>query len=209
MKIAVIGTGSVGQALGVSWAKKGHDVIFGSRQPDSEKVRAILSEAGKKARAVLPEAAVAEAEVVVLAVPYTAVRETVSSLGELSGKVLVDATNPIAPGLQLAVGTTTSGGEQLAAMAPRARVVKAFNTTGAENMANPIYHGESITMFICGDDAAAKTAVTQLAQDLGFAVADVGDITKCRFLEPMALVWITLAVQRGLGRDIAFKLVHR
>lgn len=209
MKIAIIGTGNVGQALGTGWAQKGHAVIFGSRHPNEEKVRHILKVAGGNARAALPEAAAAEAEVVVLAVPGTAVLTTIPTLGDLSGKILVDATNPIAPGLQLAVGHTTSGAEQAAALAPSVRVVKAFNTTGAENMANPIYHGEPITMFICGDEAAAKTVVTQLAQDLGFDVADVGGLDKARLLEPMALVWISLAMPQGMGRHIAFKLVRR
>ncbi len=209
MKIAIIGTGNVGQALGAGWAQKGHVVIFGSRHPNEEKVRRILDVVGGNARAALPEAAVAEAEVVVLAVPGTAVLTTIPTLGDLSGKILVDATNPIAPGLQLAVGQTTSGAEQVAALVPGAHVVKAFNTTGAENMANPIYHGEPITMFICGDEAAAKTAVTQLAQDLGFDVADVGGLDKARLLEPMALVWVSLAMPQGMGRHIAFKLVRR
>ncbi|GIK56575.1 MAG: NAD(P)-binding domain-containing protein [Chloroflexi bacterium] len=209
MKIAIIGTGNVGQALGAGWSQKGHTVIFGSRHPNEEKVRHILDMAGGNARAALPEAAAAEAEVVVLAVPGTAVLTTIPTLGNLSGKILVDATNPIAPGLQLAVGHTTSGAEQVAALAAGARVVKAFNTTGAENMANPIYQGEPITMFICGDEVAAKTAVTQLAQDLGFDVADVGGLDKARLLEPMALVWISLAMPQGMGRHIAFKLVRR
>ncbi|HRQ42177.1 MAG TPA: NAD(P)-binding domain-containing protein [Chloroflexota bacterium] len=209
MKIAIIGTGSVGRALGAGWAQKGHAVIFGSRHPDEEKVRQLLEMAGANARAALPEAAAAEAEVVVLAVPGTAVATTIPTLGDLSGKILVDATNPIAPGLQLAVGHITSGAEQVAALASGAHVVKAFNTTGAENMADPIYQGEPITMFICGDDMAAKTAVSQLAQDLGFDVADVGDLSKARLLEPMALVWISLAMPQGMGRNIAFKLVKR
>jgi hypothetical protein len=209
MKIAIIGTGNVGQALGIGWAQKGHSLLFGSRHPEEEKVQQLLAAAGANARAMLPAAAVAEAEIVVLAIPGTAVRNTISTLGDLSGKIIVDATNPIAPGLQLAVGHTSSGAEQIAALAPGAQVVKAFNTTGAENMANPLYHGEPITMFICGNEAAAKTAVTHLAQDLGFEVADVGDLSKARLLEPMALVWITLAIQQGMGRHIAFKLVHR
>ena len=209
MNIAVIGTGSVGRALGVSWNRKGHRVIFGSRRPSSEEVQTIVTEAGANARAALLPEAAAAAEVVVLAVPYTAVTGTVPSLGNLSGKIVVDATNPIAPGLQLAVGKTTSGAEELAKIAVGARVVKAFNTTGAENMADPIYQGKPMTMFICGDEAVAKTIVTKLAQDLGFEVADVGDLSKARFLEPMAFVWISLAIGQGMGRQIGFKLVKR
>ncbi len=209
MRIAIIGTGNVGRALGDGWARKGHTIIFGSRHPDEQKAQQLLTTIGMHGRVALPDVAVAEAEVVVLAVPGTAVASTIPTLGNLTGKILIDATNPIAPGLQLAVGHTTSGAEQVAALAPGAHVVKAFNTTGAENMANPIYHGEPVTMFICGDDAAAKTAVTQLAQDLGFDVADVGGLNKARLLEPLALVWISLAIQQGMGRHIAFKLVHR
>jgi len=209
MKIAIIGTGNVGRALGTGWAQKGHSVIFGSRQPDNEKVQQIVAAAGENAQASLPDMAVVAADVVVLAVPGTAVASTIPTLGNLAGKILVDATNPIAPGFQLAVSNNTSGAEQVAALAPGAHVVKAFNTTGAENMANPLYNGEPITMFICGDEAAAKTAVTGLAQELGFDVADVGDLSKARLLEPMALVWINLAIAQGQGRNIAFKLVRR
>lgn len=209
MKIAIIGTGNVGRALGVGWAQKGHSVIFGSRQPDSEKVQQILTAAGDNAQAAGPHTAVASADVVLLAVPGTAVASTIPTLGSLAGKIVVDATNPLMPGFQLAVGHTTSGAEQVAALAPGAHIVKAFNTTGAENMADPLYNGESTTMFICGDDAAAKTAVTQLAQNLGFDVADVGDLRQARLLEPLALVWINLAIPQGQGRNIAFKLVRR
>ena len=124
-------------------------------------------------------------------------------------KIRLDATNPIAPGFQLAVGHTTSGAEQVAGWARGARLVKAFNTTGWNNMVDPDYNGEAATMFICGNDVAAKTAVAQLARDLGFAVADVGDLAAARWLEPMAMVWISLAARQGLGRDIAFKLMRR
>lgn len=209
MKIAIIGTGNVGQALGSGWAHKGHTVIFGSREPGSEKVQAIVAAAGSNTSAALLVDAATAAEVVVLAVPYMAVSQTITSLGNLSGKILVDATNPIAPGFQLAVGFTSSGAEEVAALAAGARVVKAFNSTGAENMSNPVYDGEPMTMFICGDDAEAKTAVTQLAQDLGFDVANVGGLAKARLLEPLAMVWIGLAIQQGMGRNIAFKLHKR
>jgi NADPH-dependent F420 reductase len=210
MKIAVIGTGSVGKTLGTRWALQGHDVIFGSRDPERSKVTALLTRAGERATAASIPDAVAPAEIVVLATPWGAAQEVAGLIDDWNGKVLIDCTNPIAPGFQLAVGTTTSAGEQIAARASGARVVKAFNTTGAENMADPIYHGEPITMFICGDDADAKTAVTQLAQDLGFEVVDTGDLSMARLLEPLALVWIQLAIgQGGLGRNIAFKLVKR
>jgi len=207
MHIAIIGTGTVGSTLGAAWIRCGHTVTFGTRDPQADKVRSLLDSTG--AGAATPAAAAAAAEVVVLATPWDVTLTVTQTLGDLTGKVLVDATNPIASGLQLAVGTTTSGAEQVAAQAPGARVVKAFNTTGAENMADPIYHGEPISLFICGDEADAKSTVARLAADLGFDVVDVGPLHTARFLEPMALVWIQLALVQGTGRNIAFKLVRR
>ncbi|MCA9971648.1 MAG: NAD(P)-binding domain-containing protein [Anaerolineales bacterium] len=207
MKIAILGTGNVGQALGGGWARGGHAVLFGTREPAGEKARAVVEAVGGGATAVAHQTAVDAADVVVVATPWAATEALLTGLRGWAGKVLVDATNPIAPGLQLAVGKETSGGELVAGWAPGARVVKAFNTTGYNNMADPVYAGESTTMFIAGDDAAAKATVAALAEELGFDVADVGGLAAARFLEPLALVWIRLA--RGLGREIALKLVRR
>ena len=190
MKIAIIGTGSVGRALGITWAQKGHAVVWGSRDPHSVKAQGLLAEAGENASASSVEAAVDVAEAVVIAIPWDAARAVVESIGNWEARILIDATNPIAAGLQPAVGKDTSAAEQIASWAPGARVVKAFNTTGAENMADPVYHGESATMFIAGDDADAKSVVTQVAEDLGFDVADVGGLQTARLLEPLALVHV-------------------
>lgn len=209
MKIAVIGTGNVGGTLGSRWAKNGYQVVFGTRSPNSENVQKLLESAGKNASAESVSQAAAGADVVVIAVPWSVTQPTIEAAGDLTGKIVVDCTNPVAPGLQLALGTTTSGGERIAAWAKGARVVKAFNTTGWENMANPIYDGEPTLMLICGDDGDAKTAVAELTESLGFEVADLGPLDTSRLLEPFALVWIRLAVAQGLGRDFAFKLVKR
>lgn len=209
MRIAVLGTGDVGSALGRRWAEKGHQIIFGSRHPGSNDVRELVAETGPNARATGYAQAVAAADVSVLAVPWEAVRPLLESVGDWTGRILIDCTNPITPDMQLAVGTTTSAAEQIAGWAQGASVVKAFNTTGWNNMVDPIYHGERITMFICGDNAEAKDIVTDLAEDLGFEVVDAGDLTAARYLEPMAMLWIDLAVGQNLGRDVAFKLVRR
>ncbi len=209
MKIAVIGSGNVGGTLGKRWAILGHDVIFGTRDPSAEKIQALLAEAGANAKAAIQPEAAQEAEVIVLATPWSATQEILGTLGNLKGKVLIDCTNPIGPGFQLTVGHTSSGGEQVAHWAKGAKVVKAFNSTGAENMADPIYDGEETAMIICGDDEAAKATTTQLAQALGFEVTDAGGLTMARYLEPFAMVWINLAIVRGMGRDIAFKIVKR
>ncbi len=209
MKIAVLGTGDVGGTLGKRWAQKGHQVVFGSRNPGEEKVRKLLSEAGPNARAAGNAEAVAGAEATVLATPWDAARQVVQSVRDWKGRILVDCTNPIAPDFQLAVGTTTSAAEQIASWARGARVVKAFNTTGWSNMADSTYPEGPATMFIAGDDANAKAAVTRLAEDLGFEVVDSGPLLMARFLEPLAMLWIRLAIVQNLGRDIAFKLIRR
>ena len=208
MNIVIIGTGNVGQALASGWTSKGHQVIFGSRDPAGEKAQAAVAATGGKATVQREQAAAEAAAVVVLAVPWEATETVVKGLGDLEGKILIDATNPIGPGFQLAVGKDSSGAELVQQWAPHARVVKAFNSTGAENMRNPIYHGEPTAMFICGDDAAAKAVVKGLAEELGFAVADTGGLLTARYLEPLAMVWIHLAIVQKQGRRIAFKLVR-
>src|SRR5262245_43018055 len=138
MNIAVIGMGNVGGVLGRRWAEAGHEITFGARHPESPRAQAEAQAAG--ARLASPRAAAAGAEVVVLAVPWQSALPAVADLGDLSGKVLLDCTNPLLPDLSgLEAGTTTSGGEQVAAAAKGARVVKIFNTTGAANMADPRY----------------------------------------------------------------------
>jgi NADPH-dependent F420 reductase len=214
VKIGVIGAGNVGGTLGRRWAQAGHEVVFGVRDPAEEKVRTLLASAGSHARAGCVEEAAAASQVVVLTVPWEAAHDAVRSAGDLTGKILVDATNPVAMGLEglkqgLLVGHTTSAAEQVAAWAWGARVVKAFNTTGFGNMHDPCYGSQAATMFLCGDDAEAKVVVTQLGKDLGFAMIDAGPLTIARLLEPLAMLWIHLAVFQGLGTEFAFMLQRR
>jgi 8-hydroxy-5-deazaflavin:NADPH oxidoreductase len=209
MRIAVLGTGNVGGTLGQRWAAKGHEVVFGSRDPDDDRVRRLLTAAGANAEAAGYEEASNSADVTVLATPWEAAQEVLESIGNWAGRILIDCTNPIAPDLQLAVGTTSSAAEIIAEWTLGAHVVKAFNTTGWNNMADPIYQGEPITMFICGDNAEAKAIVTALAEDLDFDVVDAGALYIARYLEPLAMLWINLATVQRLGRNIAFKLVRR
>lgn len=209
MRIAVIGTGKVGSTLGGRWARKGHEVTFGSRTPQSQKVTELLNRVGGNVSAASIREAVIACDVIVLAISWSVAEQVIRAADSWAGKILVDCTNPIAPGLQLSIGTTTSAGEQVAGWAEGAKVVKAFNTTGVENMADPIYDGQSTTMFICGDDENAKATVAELSEQLGFDVADTGPLAASRFLEPLAMVWIRLATTQGLGRNIAFKLMKR
>jgi NADPH-dependent F420 reductase len=210
MKIAIIGAGNVGSTLGKGWAGKGHAVVFGVRDPGNAKVQAAVKATGGAARAARVKEAAAEAEVVVLATPWGAAQDAISAAGNLSGKIVIDATNPLKPDLSgLAIGYTTSAGEEVARWAAGAKVVKAFNTTGAGNMANPRFGGESASMFICGDDAAAKKTVASLAEALGFQAVDAGPLSQARLLEPLAMLWISMAYAFGQGPNIAFRLLRR
>lgn len=209
MNIGIIGAGNVGGTLGTGWARKGHSVLFGVRDASAPELKELLDRAGALAKA----GSVADAgacDVVVLATPWDATGSAIHSAGGLSGKVVLDCTNPLLPDLSgLIFGNNTSGGEKVAGWAPGATVVKIFNTTGFGNMADPVYNGEPGTMFYCGDDAAAKQVAAQLAGDLGFDPIDSGPLTQSRLLEPLALLWITLAIKQGLGKDFAFKLMRR
>lgn len=202
MRIAIIGAGNVGMALGHGWARAGNDVAFGVRNPAGKEVPV--------GRAAGIAEAVRDAEVVVLATPWDAVDSALGAAGSLDGRILVDCTNPILPALAgLSVGTTESAAERIAARVPRARVVKAFNTTGAGNMENPRFGAERLTMFYCGDDAEAKRTVEQLIVTLGFAPVDAGPLSAARYLEPLAMLWIHLAYRMGHGPNIGLHLLRR
>ena len=210
MRIAIIGAGDVGGTLGRRWAELGHSVIFGSRDPSSARLTDLLEKSGENASAKSLSQAAAEGEVVVLATPWPAAEEALRAAGDLRGKPLLDCTNPLKPDLSgLAVGQTTSAAEQIAGWAKGARVVKIFNTTGFPNMADPRFGGVPATMFYAGDDAGAKAIAGKLAAELGFEPVDAGPLRQARLLEPLAMLWISLAFGQKLGTGIAFKLLRR
>jgi predicted dinucleotide-binding enzyme len=209
MQIGIIGAGNVGGALGTGWARKGHKIRFGVRHPDGPEMAALLKKIGPAAAAGSVAEAAAFGEAVVLSTPWPATFDAIQSAGDLSEKVLLDCTNPLKPQLAgLEVGTTKSGGEMVAEWAAGARVVKIFNSTGFGNMANSNYTLGPPTMFYCGDDDGAKLVAAQLASDLGFEPVDAGPLTQARTLEPLAMLWIWLAVFGGMGTDFAFRLIR-
>jgi len=190
MRITIVGSGNVGGTLGRRWAERGHQVRYAER--------------GKAAEAA------AGADVLVIAAPWGAVPEIAAQLAGLTRPVVIDATNPIGRGFSLDLGPGgESGAERLAAQLPGARVVKAFNTVGFNVMADPIFEGQPAVLCYCGDDAEARKTVHGLATDLGFEAVDAGPLAKARLLEPFALLWITLAMQQGWGREIGFRLMKR
>jgi len=206
MRIAIIGAGSVGATLGRAWIKHGEDVIWGLRNPQDPKYAAL-----PKDRVKAPAEAVKEAEVVVVATPWSAAEAAIKSLGSLAGKVVIDCMNPLGmgpDGLQLVLGFNVSAGEQVASWVPGAFVFKTLNTTGAGNMAKADDYSVKPVMLVAGDDAGRKPVVMELVGKLGFEPVDAGPLKNARLLEPFAMVWIDQAMKRGRGRDFAFALVN-
>lgn len=202
MKLSIMGAGNVGSALTAGLVRRGHEVVFGAR--DTAK-----KGSGTDVRILTVAEAAQFSNIIVLAVPWNAVPDAIRSAGNLNGKIILDATNPLLPDLSgLDPQARPSGGEKVAELA-RVPVVKIFNTTGYPNMANPDYKGERATMFYCGDDANAKGVARGLADDLGFEPVDAGPLSQARLLEPLALLWISLALKQGFGVNIAFKLMRR
>jgi len=208
MNVSILGAGNVGMALARALTRRGESLTLGV--PDPAKYRSAVQVLGSQARLVSTAEAIDAGDVVILAVPYTAALDIAASVPDWKGRVLVDATNPLAPGLAgLSVGTTTSGAEQIAQRAKGARVVKAFNTPGAENMADSHYPGGPPMMPVCGDDADARGQAIALATLIGFDAVDCGPLSAARYLEPLAMTWIHLALKLGHGRNFAFARIRR
>jgi 8-hydroxy-5-deazaflavin:NADPH oxidoreductase len=210
MKVAVLGTGGVGGVLGSRWGEAGHQVTYGSRDPGSEKVQALVARSGAGAAAMSPAEAILEADAIVCALPWASSQAALAALGDLTGRVLVDCTNPLLPDMSgIELGHHISAAERIAEWAPGAKVVKAFNTASTKVMKDPQFGEQAATMFYCGDDAAAKEIVKQLAADLGFEPVDAGPLTSARYLEPLAMLYIHLAFRQGWGSNCAFKIMKR
>ncbi|MEZ4475599.1 MAG: NAD(P)-binding domain-containing protein [bacterium] len=191
LKIGIIGNRNVGGALARGLASAGHDV------------RAVGDDI------VAVQATAAWAEVVLLAVPFAAMGAVVEVAGAaLAGKVVIDVTNALDAQMQLALGFSTSGAEELQRRLPAARVVKAFNTVFAPHMATGRLGDEALTAFVAGDDAEAKRTTLALARAIGFDAVDAGPLSNARLLEPLAYLNIQLGYVLGMGPQIGFKLLH-
>jgi 8-hydroxy-5-deazaflavin:NADPH oxidoreductase len=207
MKIAIIGAGNVGSALGRAWLGGGEDVVFGIPNPADPKCRSLPAERLRTA----PEAA-RNAELIVLAAPWPATEAAVKSLGDLSGKIVIDCTNPLGmgpDGLELVLGHTTSAGEQVASWAPAAAVFKTLNQIGAENMDKAALFPVRPVMFVAGDDPSKKPIVMSLVAKLGFEPVDAGPLRIARLLEPYGMLWIDQALNRGRGQSFGFAITSR
>lgn len=209
MNIGIIGAGNIGATLGKIWASKGHSITFGVRNPLSPRVQTILEGIEQNAAAVRVKEAAERSEIILLATPWEAVGEVAFQLIDITGKILIDCTNPVKPNPEWPLAQGSSAAEEIAKRLPHFRVVKAFNTLGAGNLSDVTFGPFHADAFLCGDDIEAKRIVGGLAKEIGFDPVDVGGLRSAEMLESLAKLWITLAYTQGIGPNIAFKLLQR
>lgn len=206
MKIAIIGSGNVGGALAQKFIKAGHTVLVGAKFPLSEKSIKLATQIGED-RFTSVESAVKQCEVIVLATPAPMAVEVAQSLGDTTGKVIIDTMNIVMG--RGPVGFSNTADAILANTATK-DVVKCFNTTGFNNMLDTNFGEYQIDAFVAGDSEKGKEVASKLALDAGFATCyDVGGNDKFQLMEQFAFFWINLAMFKGQGRDIGFKLLRR
>src|SRR5256886_3065259 len=207
MKIAIIGAGNVGGALAKRFSRAGHNVVIADRDP--EEAGQLASQVGGTGTADLGQAA-SQADVIVLAVPFAASAEQVCKAiaGQVTGKIVIDATNPVKPDFS---GLATEGGpcgaERIQQWLPSAKVVKAFNTVFASNQAEPVVEGEPVDGFVAADDEQARKTVLTLLAEIGFRPPDVGPLARARELEALAFLNIMLQVTKNGTWRSAWKLL--
>lgn len=191
-KIGIIGKGHVGAALHQGLERAGYEVKMTGK---GDAVRTTA----------------AWAEILILAVPYTALDAALAEIGSaVGGKTLVDVTNVLGPDGKLALGFTTSGAEQLQKEFPTAKVVKAFNTIFAQNMSTGKVRKESLALLAAADDEKAKAEVLEMARAIGFDALDAGPLANARWLESLGYLTIQLGyvINKGLGTGIGFALIR-
>lgn len=205
MDIAIIGTGKVGGALATKWAQAGHRIFLGVRDTQAFSGQHLLANDNTSVHSI--NEAVAQAEVILLAVPATLAIAVAESLGDTNGKVIIDAMNIVMGRGPTGFSNTT---DAILAHTPTNDVVKCFNTTGFNNMQNPVYDSQAIDCFVAGDSKRGKAIAQTLARAAGFAECyDIGGNDRFELMEQFAWFWINLALFQGQGREIGFKLLRR
>jgi predicted dinucleotide-binding enzyme len=205
MNIAVVGTGNIGGRLAKVWAGKGHRIFLGTRNANDEKILALIAANPTLITAHSSADAAQRADVILLAVPASVAFNAVQELGNVKGKLIIDAMNAVFRKPEPYNKTS----EAIIAASGNDHIVKCFNWVGAENMDNPYYGNEVADMILCGNYIDDKKIVKQLAEDCGFNVYDIGNIEKEAVTENAAVLWGSLASGAGLGRNIAFKVLKR
>lgn len=202
MTVAIIGTGKMGAGIARLLASKGVNVAIGSRDPANAAKLAKEIGAGAEGGGIAATAKLAD--VVILAVPYTAATETIREAGGFAGKVLVDISNPITPDYKaLTVGHTTSAAEEIQKAAPEAKVVKAFNTIFAQLLPVEARKGRTVQVFVAGDDEAAKKVVSDIITKGDFEAIESGPLSNSRYLEPVGEINIHFGFFLGWGTSAA------
>jgi len=192
-KIAVIGTGNVGAALGPEFAALGHTIVYGSRTPNEQDVKDLVARTGHGATATTQPEAVKGADMVLLAVPGNLAVQITQSLGDLSGKIIIDPTNRVNRSTPDGYANHDvpggSNAELIQAAAPNAKVVKAFNTLNWAKMVDPQSSGGPVSIPIVGDDPVARAAVAELIKGMGLEPVDLGPLRFANTLEEMLVIW--------------------
>lgn len=210
MLIAINGMGRFGKALGKALISKGYKINFGVS--NISKYQQAIAEFGDYAYLSSIQEAIANAEIIVLAVPYDAACQIASVIPDWNNRIVIDVSTPLLPDASgLEIGFNTSAAEEIAIRAHGARVIKAFNTVGAKTIAEFSSIKKNVFLPVCGDDVDARNQVITLANDIGFHATDVGPLNVARFLEPFAMMWIQLAVHKQFGASFEFGLLgaHR
>lgn len=202
----MIGSGNVRGSLAKKWIKAGHIVLIGARLPLSERNAILATEIGED-RFTSFENAVEQSDILLISTPAPAVIEVVRSLGDTTGKIIIDAMNIV---MKRGPQAYTNTADAILDNTQTGDVVKCFNTTGYNNMLNPFYGGTELDLFVAGDSEKGKEAAMQLAKDAGFAACySIGGNDKFELMEQFAWFWINLAMFQGQGREIGFKLLKR
>jgi len=205
MKIAIIGTGNVGGTLATKWARAGHTLLLGVKDPNHFKGMDLLKNSNTTVHSI--QEAVQASEVILIATPAPAAVDVARSLGKTGDRIIIDAMNIIMGRGPEGFSNTS---DAILANTESGNVVKCFNTTGYNNMANPVYDGMALDAFVAGDSSEGKKVAAALAKDAGFAECyDIGGNDKFQLMEQFAWFWINLAMFQGQGREIGFKLLKR
>ena len=205
--IAIIGTGNVGAALGTEFAQQGHTIVYGSRSPLGLKALDLVGRTKGDAKTAIPAEAAADADIVVLAVPGMVVEDVVKGLGDLSGKIIIDATNPLVMDepMHFTFGVDTSNGEIVQAAAPDAKVVKAFNTISWQSMISPEDASGPLYVPVVGNDDAAKEKVSALVKKMGLVAVDLGPIEVAHWTEYSVVVGLNNQFSERAQFDLVFR----
>lgn len=205
--IGIIGAGNVGKALGIAFTREGEEVCFGLRNP--EKYRDIL-QINKKSKITTIDECIEHNDVLIMAMSYQASLQFVATRPNWNARILINVSTPLSKDYgTLEVGLTTSGAEEIQKLANNARIITAFSTMSAECMENSYSSKGNVFLPVCGNDKEAREQIIQLAKLVGFDAIDAGTLRNARYIEPMSMLWIELAIKLGYGRNIEFALIRR